>query len=163
MLSLSFLSLSLSLGDDAQEILYGTQNGKIGLVKLTPLEPCYRWDMLNERKHGGITCLSTFDLTGDGLPDIIVGRDDGVVEVYGLDDSDEPRLKFTHVRQNSCHWVILFFLREFLAHPEGMTTCKHACRLECWIPPNYNGGPTMCACVCVWILHWHALLSVWSL
>ena len=54
--------------------------------------------MLNERKHGGITCLATNDLTGDGLPDILVGRDDGVVEVYGLDDSDEPRLKFTHVR-----------------------------------------------------------------
>ena len=56
-------------------------------------------------------CLSTFDLTGDGLPDIIVGRDDGVVEVYGLDDSNEPRLKFTHVRQNSCHLVIFLSVR----------------------------------------------------
>ena len=103
-----FLSLPLSLppsplsfprlsGEDGQEVLYGTQNGKIGLVKLTPTEPSYRWDMLNERKHGGITSLATTDLTGDGLPDIIVGRDDGVVEVYGFDDSDEPRLKFTHV------------------------------------------------------------------
>ena len=42
-------------------------------------------------------CLSTFDLSGDGVDEIIVGRDDGVVEVYSMDDSNQPRLKFTHV------------------------------------------------------------------
>lgn len=70
----------------------------MGLVKLTPGEPSYRWDMLNERKYGGVSCISTCDLTGDGLSDIIAGRNDGVLEVYGFDDYDEPRLKFTHVR-----------------------------------------------------------------
>lgn len=69
----------------------------MGLVKLTATEPSYRWDMLNEKKYGGISCLATSDLTGDGLPDILVGRNDGVVEVYGLDDSNEPRLHFSHV------------------------------------------------------------------
>ena len=46
----------------------------------------------------GITCISTFDMTGDGDQDILVGRDDGTVEVYSMDDSGEPRLKATHVR-----------------------------------------------------------------
>jgi len=46
----------------------------------------------------GITCISTFDMTGDGNQDILAGRDDGTVEVYTLDDSGEPRLKATHVR-----------------------------------------------------------------
>ena len=40
-------------GEDGEEVLYGTQNGKMGLVKLQTLEPVYRWDMLNERKYGG--------------------------------------------------------------------------------------------------------------
>lgn len=84
-------------GEDAREVLYGTQNGKLGLVKLMTNEPTYRWDMLNEKKYGSISCISTSDITGDGLPDILVGRDDGVVEVYGFDDSDEPRLQYTHV------------------------------------------------------------------
>lgn len=44
-----------------------------------------------------MSCLSTFDLSGDGVEDIVVGRDDGVVEVYSMDDSNQPRLKFTHV------------------------------------------------------------------
>jgi len=37
-------------------------------------------------------------MTGDGDQDILVGRDDGTVEVYSMDDSGEPRLKATHVR-----------------------------------------------------------------
>ena len=74
----------------------------MGLVKLQSNEPNYRWDMLNERRYGGITAIATSDLTGDGVCDIVVGRDDGVLEVYGFEDSDEPRLKFTHVSGHLC-------------------------------------------------------------
>lgn len=84
-------------GEDGKELLYGTQNGKMGLVKLEAQEPTYRWDMLNERKYGGISCIATSDLSSDGVPDIIVGRDDGVLEVYSFEDADTPRLKFTHM------------------------------------------------------------------
>ena len=69
----------------------------MGLVKLTSSEPSYRWDMLNEKKYGGIVCLATSDVSENGLDEILVGRDDGVVEVYGLDETNEPRLRFTHV------------------------------------------------------------------
>ena len=79
----------------------------MGLVKLQPSEPSYRWDMLNERRYGGITTITTSDLTGDGVCDIAVGRDDGVVEVYSFEDSDEPRLKYTHVsdHQSACLYL----------------------------------------------------------
>ena len=89
-------------GEDGEEVLYGTENGRIGLVKLQSTEPTYRWDMLNERKYGGVACLATSDLTGDGVEEILVGRDDGVVEVFALDESEEPQLKFTHVRTCMC-------------------------------------------------------------
>lgn len=49
----------------------------------------------------GISCISTFDMTGEGSQDILVGRDDGTVEVYSLDDSGEPRLKASHVSNPS--------------------------------------------------------------
>ncbi|XP_065884196.1 Bardet-Biedl syndrome 7 protein homolog [Dysidea avara] len=83
-------------GSEQDEVLYGTQNGKMGLIKLGSTEPTYRWDLINERKLGGISCISTFDMTGEGNQDILVGRDDGTVEVYSLDDSGEPRLKASH-------------------------------------------------------------------
>ena len=44
-----------------------------------------------------MSCLSTFDLSGDGVEEVVVGRDDGVVEVYSMDEASQPRLKFTHV------------------------------------------------------------------
>ena len=85
-------------GEEGEEVLYGTESGRLGLVQLQSSEPSHRWDMLNERKYGGISCLSTFDLTGDGVPEIVVGRNDGVVEVYSVDESSQPCLKFTQVR-----------------------------------------------------------------
>ena len=62
-------------------------------MALSPLSPT----LSVVYRYGGVACLSTFDLSGDGVEEIVVGRDDGVVEVYSMDDSDQPRLKFTHV------------------------------------------------------------------
>lgn len=45
----------------------------------------------------GILCIDTYDIIGDGVNDILVGRDDGTVEVYSLDSSNEPMLRFDHV------------------------------------------------------------------
>ena len=43
----------LSLGEDGEEVLYGTQNGRVGLVHVGPKEPLYRWDLDNEKREGG--------------------------------------------------------------------------------------------------------------
>lgn len=45
----------------------------------------------------GILCIDNYDIIGDGVNDILVGRDDGTVEVYGFDSSNEPTLRFEHV------------------------------------------------------------------
>lgn len=46
--------------------------------------------------------MDNYDITGDGVRDLIVGRHDGNIEVYTYDDDmgedSEPTLKFTHVR-----------------------------------------------------------------
>lgn len=55
----------------------------------------------------GILCIDTYDIIGDGVNDILVGRDDGTVEVYSLDSSNEPMLRFDHVS----FWG--FFLQNF--------------------------------------------------
>ncbi len=43
-------------------------------------------------------CIDNYDIIGDGVLDLVVGRDDGVVEVYGFDEMDEPLLRHTQVR-----------------------------------------------------------------
>ena len=45
----------------------------------------------------GVLAVETYDITADGVPDILIGRDDGVVEVYGFDDNDEPLHRFKQV------------------------------------------------------------------
>jgi Bardet-Biedl syndrome 7 protein len=45
--------------------------------------------------------IDNYDITGDGVKDLIIGRHDGNIEVYAYDDESEPILKFTHVIQLS--------------------------------------------------------------
>ena len=46
-------------------------------------------------------CIDNFDITADGVLDLIIGRDDGLVEVYSYDEADEPIHRYTHVRTNT--------------------------------------------------------------
>lgn len=48
-------------------------------------------------KFTGVLALETYDITADGVPDVLVGRDDGLVEVYGFDEMDEPVHRFQQV------------------------------------------------------------------
>ncbi|XP_052005898.1 Bardet-Biedl syndrome 7 protein isoform X2 [Xyrauchen texanus] len=88
-------------GKGGEEVLYGTADGKLGLVQITKSGPVTSWELDNEKKKGGVLCIDTFDIVGDGVKDILVGRDDGTVEVYGLDGSNEPTLRFEHVLSES--------------------------------------------------------------
>lgn len=45
----------------------------------------------------GVLCIDTYDVLGDGVKDILVGRDDGTVEIYRLENSNEPTLRFEKV------------------------------------------------------------------
>ena len=42
--------------------------------------------------------LDNYDILGDGVADLLVGRDDGMIQVYGYDDTDEPVLRFSQVK-----------------------------------------------------------------
>lgn len=59
--------------------------------------PLHRWELPNEKRNGGVLCIDNYDITADGVLDLIIGRDDGLVEVYSYDDSDEPIHRHTHV------------------------------------------------------------------
>ncbi|XP_030224004.1 BBSome complex member BBS7 isoform X2 [Gadus morhua] len=93
--------LQLYNKDGGEDVLYGTADGKVGLLKMGESSASAQWEMDNEQKKGGVLCIDTYDITGDGVADLLIGRDDGGVEVYGFDDSGEPALRYEHVLSES--------------------------------------------------------------
>ncbi|XP_042902114.1 BBSome complex member BBS7 isoform X2 [Parasteatoda tepidariorum] len=83
-------------GDTGEDLLYGTTDGKIGLVSIGRTGATHKWEIPNNKKNGGIVCLDNYDITGDGIKDLIVGRNDGLIEVYGYDETENPVLRFTY-------------------------------------------------------------------
>lgn len=88
-------------GDEGNEILYGTSDGRLGMLQVGTLVPSHRWELANEKRGGGILCLDSYDITADGVMDLLVGRDDGQVEVYSYDDTDEPIHRYGHTCNES--------------------------------------------------------------
>eukprot|EP01116_Phalansterium_solitarium_P024352 TRINITY_DN88_c6_g1_i1.p1 TRINITY_DN88_c6_g1~~TRINITY_DN88_c6_g1_i1.p1 ORF type:complete len:780 (+),score=342.34 TRINITY_DN88_c6_g1_i1:136-2475(+) len=77
-----------------KQIVYGTGNGLVGLLTASNMEVRKEWLVPNEAaaQQGGVNCLALCDLADSGYVDLLVGRDDGSVEVYGVDDREGPRL-----------------------------------------------------------------------
>ena len=84
-------------GESGREVIYGTSDGKIGMLEMGADEPLPKWELANEKRLAGVSCLDNYDILNDGVLDLIVGRDDGVIEVYGYDSMDNPVLKYTYV------------------------------------------------------------------
>ena len=84
-------------GESGKEVLYGTSDGKFGLVELGLDDAVPRWEHLNEKRHAGITSIDSFDITNDGILDLIISREDGSIEVYVYDSMDNPVLKYNYV------------------------------------------------------------------
>jgi Bardet-Biedl syndrome 7 protein len=80
-------------GAAGAELLYGTENGIFGQILLGDGAMRRGWEVGNRsvstlanraaapRRAGGVTALCAHDLTHDGVPDVIVGRDDGTIQV----------------------------------------------------------------------------------
>lgn len=49
----------------------------------------------------GILCIDSFDILGDGVKELLIGRDDGVLEIYSFESVDEPVLRYDYVGPHS--------------------------------------------------------------
>nr|XP_057920584.1 Bardet-Biedl syndrome 7 protein isoform X1 [Doryrhamphus excisus] len=87
--------------DGGEDILYGTTDGRIGLVQIGETTAATKWKIDSVGKKGGILCIDTYDIVGDGVSDILVGRDDGTVAIYGFDGANEPTLRYEHALSES--------------------------------------------------------------
>ncbi|XP_054708555.1 Bardet-Biedl syndrome 7 protein homolog [Uloborus diversus] len=83
-------------GETGEDLLYGTSDGKVGLVSVKRASCTHKWEIPNNKKNGGVLCLDNYDITDDGIKDLIIGRSDGLIEVYGYDEAENPAPRFTY-------------------------------------------------------------------
>jgi len=74
-----------ALGQQGEEVfMYGTDTGEIGLVRFAPggageLELLWA---LRDEGESAVNCMVAYELSKDGVNDIIVGRDDGRLQIF---------------------------------------------------------------------------------
>jgi len=92
-------------GNKDKEVLYGTDNGLVGQMLITSEVAKPGWTIGNVRGLGGVSAMKSFDLTQNGQADIIVGRDDGELQVFSLDEANQPQQVFTKTVSESIQEV----------------------------------------------------------
>jgi len=68
-------------------IIYGTKDGTVGVVDLIGTHTTKRFEIPSNSKSGAVNVIKVGQVTGDAKPEICVGRDNGVLDIYELTDS----------------------------------------------------------------------------
>lgn len=90
-------------GETGDEILYGTADGRVGLVRVGRTEVNHRW-ILNDGKHrAGVLCMNCYDMSGDGVLDLLIGRQDGTLDIFSLGDDAGEEGKLSQRFSYSCN------------------------------------------------------------
>jgi Bardet-Biedl syndrome 7 protein len=77
------------------QVIYGTEDGQLGELLMDDSAVRKGWLEENLKRKSGITVLHTMDVTQDGVQDIVVGRDDGTLEVMVFDkETGMPESEF---------------------------------------------------------------------
>lgn len=86
--------------EDRHFVIFGTVDGKVGLLDLDRAHTFDRWLLNHSQNSSSISCIVSYDLTKNGANNLVIGRSDGNIEVYTiniLDKIDRPNLVFTYV------------------------------------------------------------------
>lgn len=68
-------------------IVYGTANGNLGMIHLFANSGTKIWEIQGKYSVTAIACA---DFTKDNVEDILIGRDDGSIELFSFDVSPSP-------------------------------------------------------------------------
>ncbi|KJH45562.1 hypothetical protein DICVIV_08399 [Dictyocaulus viviparus] len=83
-------TLYLFMGDGGfskQLVLYGTKNGQLGLIDLGAKGADIKWE-ISTSTLSGITAITCYPFTGSDHPNILIGKADGMLEIYTVDSED---------------------------------------------------------------------------
>ena len=89
-------------GYSGEEVVYGTSDGQIGVITLGRGSPDHGWSHSNDLGRGGVTCIDFYKICGPEEPDfMLIGRDDGYVEVFAVSDFEDPKMVYSFMSYES--------------------------------------------------------------
>ncbi|KRZ03892.1 Bardet-Biedl syndrome 7 -like protein [Trichinella zimbabwensis] len=77
---------------DGIRVFYGTVNGRIGQLQIYKENVKIVWELPSENGVGFINTMELCDMHNVGMLNLIVGREDGLIEIYDILDNDKPML-----------------------------------------------------------------------
>ncbi|KAL3267317.1 hypothetical protein HHI36_011448 [Cryptolaemus montrouzieri] len=80
--------------DEEKTVLFGTVDGRVGILDVKNLQGFERWLIGNNTNVSSISCIDSYDLTGDGNNNLIVGKQDGNIEIYNINIADQNDTSF---------------------------------------------------------------------
>ncbi|GIL85198.1 hypothetical protein Vretimale_10813 [Volvox reticuliferus] len=108
---------------NAKEVLYGTDTGTLVQLLLEPESARQGFTLGNPRKQGAVSAIySGIDFTKTGMNNIVIGREDGAVEVLDMEDGGRLRTVYSIKLTESINTLDGGFLTGLLAQEFVMHT-----------------------------------------
>lgn len=69
-------------GDNGECIVVALQNGEIAMYNIGRGGAEWKWTIPNDQRRETVTCMCWYDILRDGTQQLIVGREDGSLQIY---------------------------------------------------------------------------------
>ncbi|MCP9257568.1 Bardet-Biedl syndrome 7 protein [Dirofilaria immitis] len=108
--------------NDGAKVLYGTKDGHLGLIDLSPESGKLIWE-IPTKSTSVITCIHCYPITNGSTPDIIIGKEDGLIEIYTVDNTD----KATFCKSHQCEDYVISVQCGRVSSPnfDEIVVCTH--------------------------------------
>ncbi|XP_050308096.1 Bardet-Biedl syndrome 7 protein homolog isoform X2 [Anthonomus grandis grandis] len=74
--------------DESKTVLFGTVDGRVGILDIESLQDFQRWLLSDEENNCSVLCMDSYDMTGNGTKNLILGRQNGRIEIYSINVHD---------------------------------------------------------------------------
>jgi hypothetical protein len=77
-------------------MLYGTKNGRIGLVDLKQSFGTILWE-IGSSSSSAVSAMHCHPITNNASPDLLVAKEDGLIEIFAIDELDNASFRQSYV------------------------------------------------------------------
>ncbi|XP_028129556.1 Bardet-Biedl syndrome 7 protein homolog [Diabrotica virgifera virgifera] len=88
--------------EETEAVLFGTADGRVGILDVENLQGFQRWLVTNTENNSSVCALDSYDLNGSEVNQVVVGRQDGSIEVYQV-NIQEPLVESKLIYKYNCN------------------------------------------------------------